>query len=196
MVRALVVLLITSLPMFAGQKKSEYPVSVRIHAEARSGDGDSFGSEITLARPAKTITISKIPIVSERDFVAFFPFQAPDGSFGAYFKVDAHGTNKLEVHTTEYRDTLVVALVNGRVASAMNVDRKITDGIVLVPAGFQPDEIIRLQTKIPVIGNEKDFAAQKKKAHHTLKAQQVAQKENEPKPTPKPSPTPKTKVKR
>ena len=74
---------------------------------------------VTLINPPKQTVIRKVPIVTERDIVAFYPFAAADGTFGCYFKLDASGTNKLMQHTIEYRDTLVVAMVNGRVASAM-----------------------------------------------------------------------------
>lgn len=186
MVRALSLLLLTALPLAAAEQKPASPVTVRIHAEGRPSDGANFGTEITLINPPKKITISKVPVTSEKDFTAFFPFPAADGSLGAYFKLDAHGTNKLESHSTEFRDTLVVALVNGRVASAMTVDKKITDGLLIIPSGFQPEEIVRLQTKLPTIGKEKEFEAQKKKALAALKAQALEQKKNEPKPTPKP----------
>lgn len=188
MVRVFALLLLAALPLAAAEQKPAAPVTVRIHAEGRPSDGANFGTEITLINPPKKITISKVPVTSEKDFVAFFPFPAADGSLGAYFKLDAHGTNKLESHSTEFRDTLVVALVNGRVASAMTVDKKITDGILLIPSGFQPEEIVRLQSTLPTIGKEKEFATQKKKALDALKAQALEQKKLEPKPTVTPKP--------
>ncbi len=51
----------------------------------------------------------------------------------------------------------------------MQVDKKIKDGLLMVPAGFTPLEIAQLQSKFPTIGKEKDFATQKKNALIILK---------------------------
>lgn len=192
--RFLPLLLIPFLSASAGEQKSS-PLTVRLHAEGSPSDGETFGTKIQLTNPAREITIGKVPIVTERDFVAFFPFPASDGSFGAYFRLDANGTNKLESHTTEFRDKMVVALIDGRVASAMLVDKKITDGLMIVPNGFAPREIALLQTKYPIIGKEKEFSTQKKKALDALAEQKKMEKAMAPKPTPKPTPTPKENYK-
>jgi len=166
--RILCLLLISLSSVVAADK---YLVTVRLHAEGKQQSGDSFVAEIQLFNPEKKIYIEKVPIVSEKDIVAFYPFPAQDGSgsIGAYFRLDADGTNKLEQHTTASRDTLDVVLINGRVGPAMQVDKKITDGLLMVPAGFTPLEIAQLQSKFPTIGKEKDFATQKKNALIILK---------------------------
>ncbi|MEI6337900.1 MAG: hypothetical protein WCQ57_04865 [Verrucomicrobiota bacterium] len=180
--RFLPLLLLPFVTLRAAEQKPSL-VTVRLHAEGKESDGETFGTPITLLHPPKKIIIRKVPIINERDFVAFYPFSAADGTLGAYFKLDAGGTNKLESHSTEFRDTLIVALINGRVASAMMMDKKITDGVMVIPSGFLPLEIAQLQTKYPTIGKEKSFEEQKKKALAALKADQKA--------APKPGPTPK-----
>lgn len=166
--RILCLLLLSLSPLVAADK---YLVTVRLHAEGNSKGGDSFVAEIQLFNPQKKIFIEKVPIISEKDVVAFYPFPAQDnsGSIGAYFQLDANGTNKLEQHTTASRDTLDVVLINGRVGPAMQVDKKIKDGLLMVPSGFSPLEITQLQTKFPIIGKEKEFATQKKNAMTILK---------------------------
>ncbi|GAT31949.1 hypothetical protein TSACC_2344 [Terrimicrobium sacchariphilum] len=166
--RILCLLLLSLSPLIAADK---YLVTVRLHAEGNSKGGDSFVAEIQLFNPQKKIFIEKVPIISEKDVVAFYPFPAQDnsGSIGAYFQLDANGTNKLEQHTTASRDTLDVVLINGRVGPAMQVDKKIKDGLLMVPTGFSPLEITQLQTKFPIIGKEKEFATQKKNAMTILK---------------------------
>jgi len=69
----------------------------------------------------------------------------------------------------------VVAMVNGRVASAMSVGQKISDGIMPFPSGLLPREIIELQARYPIIGKEKEFPAQQKKALAVLKDARKAQ---------------------
>jgi hypothetical protein len=163
--RLLLLLLLSAASLQAGPP----PVTIRVHAEASASDGDSFVTPIKLQNPPKDVKIRKLPIMSEKDIVSFYPFAAQDGSIGAYFQLDAHGTNKLSQHSVEYRDSLVVALVNGRVSATMITGKKITDGILYIPYGFSPQEIVQLQTQFPIIGKEKEFSAQKKKAYDALK---------------------------
>jgi len=148
---------------------------IRLAAEADGKEGDTFTVPVVLPNSVKKIFVRKVPIISERDIVAFYPFSASDGTIGCYFKLDHDGTAKLEQHTTEARDRVVVASVNGRVASAMQVDKKITDGLLMIPAGFRPLEIAQLQTKYPTIGKEKEFGEQKKNAQRLLKETKKAE---------------------
>lgn len=179
--RFLPLLLLPFLTLRAAEQKPSL-VTVRLHAEGKESDGETFGTPLTLINPPKKIIIRKVPIINERDFVAFYPFPAADGTFGAYFKLDAGGTNRLESHSTEFRDTLVVALINGRIANAMTMDTKITDGIMIIPSGFLPLEIVQLQTNYPTIGKEKAFEEQKKKAMAALKASPTSKAKATPKP--------------
>jgi hypothetical protein len=170
------------LPLEAAEKKLP-AISIRLYAEGNPREGEAFVVPVTLLNPPKQTVIRKVPIVTEGDIVAFYPFAAGDGTIGCYFKLDADGTNKLMQHTVEFRDTLVVAMINGRVASAMMVGEKITDGIMPFPSGFLPREIVDLQARYPIIGKEKEFPQQKKKAMAALR--EARKQEPKVKPTPK-----------
>jgi hypothetical protein len=184
MLRLLPIFLLPLLALGAEQKPPA--VSIRLHAEGNPREGEPFVVPVTLINPPKKTVVRKVPLVTERDVVAFYPFAAADGTFGCYFKLDASGTNKLLQHTIEYRDTLVVAMVNGRVACAMMVGQKISDGIMPFSSGLLPREIIELQARYPIIGKEKEFAEQQKKALAVLKEARKAQaKEAKAKPAPK-----------
>jgi hypothetical protein len=180
--RLLPLLLLSLLTLEAAEKKPS-TISIRLHAEGNPRDGETFVLPVTLINPPRQTVIRKVPIVTERDIVRFYPFAAADGTIGCYFQLDADGTNRLMQHTIEFRDTLVVAMINGRVACAMMVGQKITDGIMTFPSGFLPQEIVELQARYPIIGKEKEFAEQKKKALATLK--EVRKRQPKPKPTPK-----------
>lgn len=145
--------LIAAGPVFAGAKKGP-AVNIRLHGEASQSDGASFSAEITLLHSREKIRIAKVPVVSERDIRAFLPFPATDGSIGAYFLLDAHGANKLQQFSIEDKGGQAVVLVNGRVASAMRIDKTVTDGILYVPTGLLPEEIKSLQKSFPLIGEE------------------------------------------
>ncbi|MEX1117716.1 MAG: hypothetical protein WEB60_02885 [Terrimicrobiaceae bacterium] len=173
--------------VLAAEKKAPL-ISVRIHAEGSEREGPSFVAPIDLAFPAKRIFIRKVPIISEKDITAILPFSSADGSLGCTLKLDANGAQKIEEHTTTARDTIVAALINGRIASALRVDRRITDGIITIPAGFTPEEILVLQTKHPTLGKEKEFESQKKQALASLSKAAAAKKKTEKKTKSEPVP--------
>jgi hypothetical protein len=76
---------------------------------------------------------------------------------GAYFQLDAHGTNKLQQFTVENKGRMAVILINGRVASKARITNNVNDGILFVPGGILPVEIARLHKKFPIIGKESEF---------------------------------------
>jgi hypothetical protein len=112
---------------------------------------------VELTNPQKRIFLRKVPILTERDFKAFYPFPGRDGMTGAYFRLDPHGSDKLDQFTTEDRGKLAVIMVNGRVAAALRIEQRVSDGILFVPGGILPNEILLLQQKYPIIGRESEF---------------------------------------
>lgn len=164
--RRLLLLLVLSL---ASLQAAQPPVSIRVYGEVKETDGERFATAIDLKNPPRKAFISKVPVMTEKDIVTFFPFAAADGSIGCYFQLDTQGTHKLMQHTIEFRDTMVVAFVNAREAASMVVGKKIQDGILMIPCGFTPEEVVLLQTKYPIIGKEKEFDAQRKKSLDALK---------------------------
>ncbi len=172
---------------FVGLQAATPEVSIRLHAEGKESDTETFVTPIELTNPPKKIVIRKVPIMTEKDIVTFYPFASTDGSIGCYFQLDAQGTHKLLQHTVEYRDSLVVALINGEVRASMMTGKKVTDGILYIPGGFTAEEVVLLQAKYPIMGKEKEFTQQKKKALDALKQhkknqQQAAKASATPKP--------------
>lgn len=157
------VLLALPLTIHAGQKKPP-PVSIRLLAEGQEQEGTSFVTPVELTVPQKKIFVRKVPVITERDIKAFLPFPGRDGMAGAYLRLDAHGTDKLEQFTTADRGKIAVIMVNGRVAAALNVDRRVTDGILFIPGGILPGEIGLMQQKYPVLGRESEFGKKPPKA--------------------------------
>ncbi len=144
------------LVTYAGEKKPA-PVSIRVFCEGNEKEGESFVTPIELTNPPKKVFMRKVPVVTERDISSFYPFPGQDGMIGAYFRLDAHGADKLDQFTTEDRGKLAVVVVNGRVAAAMRIEQRVRDGILYVPGGILPNEIALLETKYPVIGREDEF---------------------------------------
>jgi hypothetical protein len=137
---ALFLVLLCSLASVAGAKKTAKPI-VRFYGEVAESNGDVFGTPIPLLDGSGSVRVSKVATVSERDIVAFTPFQNADGSFGAYFFLDDHGKLLLETLSVESRGKMVIALVNGRHVADLLIDKKITDGIAMIPSGLTPQDI-------------------------------------------------------
>lgn len=142
--------------VLAGGKKSA-PVSIRLFSEGNEKEGESFVTPIELTNPPKKVFMRKVPIVTERDITSFYPFPGNDGMIGAYFRLDAHGADKVDQFSTEDRGKLAVVVVNGRVVSALRVEQRVRDGILYVPGGILPNEVALLETRYPVIGREGEF---------------------------------------
>lgn len=145
----------------AGAKKAP-PMTIRLHCEGAASDGSSFVTELTLTDGSK-LPIRKVPVVNERDITAFYPFPGNDGLAGAYFRLDAHGSNKLHQLGVEDKGRTAVILLNGRPASILKISGTVSDGILYVPGGILPQEVLQLEGHFPVIGRESEFGKTKRR---------------------------------
>ncbi len=134
-------------------------VTVRFYAEANAHDGASFSRQITVGTPPRQIYIEQIPSINEHNLKAFYPFQASDGSWGAYFQLDQKGRIDLEVVSTERRGTTMVAYIGTakgvHQVIDMMVDKPIRDGIIAIPRGMTEMEVAALTQEYPVMGQMK-----------------------------------------
>jgi hypothetical protein len=69
---------------------------------------------------------------------AVYPFKAPDGTGGAYLKLDGHGANLLTQFSIEKmgRNAVLAVIVNGRQVADLMVDAPVRDGIFVIPSGM------------------------------------------------------------
>ncbi len=130
------------------------PLSVRFHSTANPVEGEPFVMKIMVPNPPREVTIHKVPEISEQDIIAIYPFSAPDGTMGCSFKLDAHGGIGLGTLSVDRRGSILVALVNGRVVTAMMIDRPVTDGIITISSGLTAQEIVMLQQKFRTLGQK------------------------------------------
>ena len=142
----------------AGRKKRDPTIAVRFHAQTTTTD-PTFAAKVTAGTPPRELYVEKIPSISERDIVGFYPYRAADGSYSAVFQLDPHGRATLESMSLEKRGMFVVAAVNGRPVTLMSVDKPITDGILFIPSGLTEMDIRRLGESFDVIG--RDYSAKK-----------------------------------
>ena len=148
--RFLPLILLAVFSIAAGKKVPN--VTVRFHTETNEHDTSSFAAPVTLKYPPRQVFIDKLPAISEREIAAIYPFQAADGTFGCAFKLDDHGTIELDTLSVEKRGTSLVAVVNGRQVTDMQIDRRVSDGVLTIASGLTPLEIALLQRKYRQLG--------------------------------------------
>ena len=153
----------------AGKKPAAF--TLRVHAETTQHDGEMFAIPVTVGNPPVNVHIEKLPIVSEREVVAFYPFPSRYG-YGAYFKLNNHGTKSLEALTASQRGRFLVVVFNNRPVARLLVKKEVADGIVFVPDGIAPEETYLIGQRLPHIGESEAAAAQRMKTEAMLLRQQ------------------------
>jgi hypothetical protein len=138
--------------LFVAAGKKEPGFSVRFFAEANAQDTDTFASPVQLQYPPRKAFVQKVPVISERDVLSIYPFQASDGTMGCAFKLDDHGRIALDSLSIEKRGSSLVAVVNNRQVIDMLIDRRVSDGIITIPRGLTPQEAVMMQEKFKTFG--------------------------------------------
>src|SRR6476660_731759 len=75
----------------------------RVHAQANPQDTDVCSPRAVATSSGKDISIEKLARISEHDVMAFSPYPAQDGTFGALFQLDDHGRVVLDTLSVERR---------------------------------------------------------------------------------------------
>ena len=128
-------------------------MAFRVHVETHQRDTEVFAIPLTMGNPPMNLVVEKLPLISENEVKAFYPFNAPDGSYGVYFQLDNHGTKAWETITTTRRSGFVVVVYNGRPLTRLRLGRPVRDGIVMVPQGITAEEVEILRQRYPQIGS-------------------------------------------
>lgn len=128
-------------------------LDLRIHALGTAAEAPTFAFPTTLI-DGRPVYLQKMPLLTQREVDAVYPFNAADGSRGVYLKLDSHGSRLLQQLTSSQRGTMLVVMLNGRQVSNLLVDRPVDDGIVAIPRGLTPDDTEFLSTVFPVLGQE------------------------------------------
>jgi hypothetical protein len=128
---------------------------LRFHAEANEHDSDVFSSPMQSPFTGKKVVIEKTPSLSEHDIVAFRPYPAADGTFGALLQLDDHGKIALDTLSIEHRGRSLFVFINGRPLTELQIDRRVADGKIYLPSGLTAAEIALMQKDWPMIGAKK-----------------------------------------
>jgi hypothetical protein len=158
-------LLAAGTPLRAGSSNKKKDLfTIRIHGEASPEDGEKFSVPVILLNGKKT-TLSIMPLLNEHDIKSVYPFKAPDGTGGAYLRLDGHGSNLLTEYSIEKmgRSNILAVMVNGRQVADLIVDKPVRDGIFVIPSGMTMAEEARLVNAFPIMGQESQKDQKKKK---------------------------------
>jgi len=113
----------------------------RVHAQANAQDTDVFSIPAHATSSGKDVAIEKVPWITERDVMAFSPYPAQNGTFGALFQLDDHGRVVLDTLSVEHRGSFLFVLVNGRMITELQIDKRVSDGKIYVPSGLTAADV-------------------------------------------------------
>jgi len=127
----------------------------RVHAQANPQDTDVFSMSARARSSGKDIAIQKLPWITERDVVAFAPYQAQNGTYGALFQLDDHGRVVLDTLSVEHRGGFLFVFINGRMVTDLQIDKRVSDGKIYVPSGLTAADIELMKKDWRLIGQRK-----------------------------------------
>ena len=127
----------------------------RVHAEANQNDTASFSSSVRALFSGKQVAIERMPRLSERDVVAFYPYSAGEGNYGALFQLDDHGRLALDALSIERRGSLLFILINGRPVTELQIDRRVSDGRIYIASGLTKADVELMKKDWRLIGQRR-----------------------------------------
>ncbi len=138
----------------AGGKK-EGKAAVSFHMEAAKTDNPKMISIPQVTPDGKERVFFRTPEISTNDIVSFVPFPSEAGEdYGVVFKVKPNAAARLAAVTNTNQGKWLVAIVNGRAADGVMVDKQIDDGRLVVWKGLTLDDIKILDEQFPRTGQE------------------------------------------
>ena len=96
-----------------------------------------------------------MPWISERDVMAFAPYPAANGTYGALFQLDDHGRVVLDTLSVERRGSFLFVFINGRPITELEIDKRVSDGKIYVPSGLTSADIELMKKDWRTIGKRK-----------------------------------------
>jgi hypothetical protein len=141
---------VLALCLVAAAKK-EPGVTVRFYEEGVAGDINTLPDPIYLQDPSRKIYRAKTASISESDIAAIYPFQTNDGSIGCVFILNDAGKAALDTLSVEKRGSSLTAIVNDRMIINLLIDRRIPDGILVIPHGMTVQEGLLLKKTFKVL---------------------------------------------
>jgi hypothetical protein len=127
----------------------------RVHAQANPQDTEIFATSVRAQLSGKNVAIEKIPRISERDVIAYYPYTAKDGTYGALLQLDEHGKIMLDTLSIERRGSFLFVLINGRLMTPLEIDKRVSDGKIYIASGLTAADIDLMKRDWRLIGQRK-----------------------------------------
>jgi hypothetical protein len=127
----------------------------RVHAQANPQDTDVFSMPARATSSGKDVAIQKTPWITEHDVMAFSPYRAQDGTFGALFQLDEHGGVVLDSLSVERRGGFLFVFINGRMITELQIDKRVSDGKIYIPSGLTAEDIELMKKQWRLLGQRK-----------------------------------------
>jgi hypothetical protein len=127
----------------------------RVHAQANPQDTDVFSMSTHARSSGKDVSIQKLPWITEHDVVAFASYRAQDGTYGALFLLDEHGRVVLDTLSVEGRGGFLFVLINGRLITELQIDKRVSDGKIYIPSGLTAADIELMKKDWRLLGRRK-----------------------------------------
>jgi hypothetical protein len=128
---------------------------LRVHAQANQRDTAVFATSVRAQVSGKDVAIEKMPRISEQDVIAFYPYAATNGTYGALFQLDEHGRVALDALSIERRGSFLFVFINGRSITELEIDKRVSDGRIYIPSGLSGADIDLMKKDWRLIGQRK-----------------------------------------
>ena len=138
-----------------GGGAKQWHCTLRVHAQANPRDTEVFATSVRTQLSGKEVAIEKMPWISERDVIAFSPYPAPDGTYGALLQFDDHGRVVLDTLSVERRGGFLFVFVNGRFVTQLQVDKRVSDGRIYIPSGLTAADVDLMKKDWRLMGQGK-----------------------------------------
>jgi hypothetical protein len=129
--------------------------TLRVHVQANPRDTEVFATSVRTQFSGKDVAIEKMPWISERDVIAFSPYPARDGTYGALIQLDEHGRVVLDTLSVERRGGFLFVFINGRLITELEIDKRVSDGKIYIPSGLTAADIELMKKEWRLIGQRK-----------------------------------------
>ena len=146
--------LCTLFAVAAGVAKQSHCM-LRVHAQANQQDTAVFATSVRAQVSGKDVAIEKMPRISEQDVIAFYPYAAANGTYGALFQLDEHGRVTLDALSIERRGSFLFVFINGRPITELEIDKRVSDGKLYIPSGLTSTDIELMKKDWRLIGQRK-----------------------------------------
>ncbi len=164
MPRAIAILLLFLCILLPSAGKRDRVV-IGFHAEGGAEEGSKFVmSPIPIGNPPRKVHFRLVPEISTKQIQAFYAFPAEDGSYGVAFKLIESGQLTLNALSSSQHGKYLLTTFNNQAVSYVLIDRKVSDGVIVVWSGVGEKDLAVLRKKLQEVRREgaEDPAPKKK----------------------------------